>query len=250
MTVLKTDYSASSLQAAFTGQDVVISIVGPDGYASQKVIVDAAIAAGVKRFFPSEFGPLANSENVAFLPSLAVKRDLLDYLISKEESISWTAVQTGAFFDWGLKVGFLGFDLANRKANIFDGGHAQFHVTNVATIGQAVVATLSTPDRFERTKNQYVRVASHKLSQLEILAALERVTGKTWTVTDMDSEPLVKDAREKLASGAGGFEDAYALVRALFFSKVSLGLLGDDLWNEELGLPEEDLDAGLKAILV
>ena len=48
--------SAKSLKAAFQGQDAVISLVGGTALGDQNKLIDAAIAAGVKRFLPSEYG--------------------------------------------------------------------------------------------------------------------------------------------------------------------------------------------------
>ncbi|KAH8829737.1 hypothetical protein DL96DRAFT_1706586 [Flagelloscypha sp. PMI_526] len=244
--VVTAEYTLPSLQVAFSGQDVVLAVVGAGGFASQKIIVDAAIAAGVKRFIPSEFGVDINPETIAFIPALQGKKDLVDYLISKESSISWTVFKTGAFFDWGLKFGFIGFDLPNRKADLLDGGHTMCHVTNVSTIAKAVVASLSTSEGYEKTKNQHVRIADHEVSQRDILSAIERITGDKWEVKEMDSEPLVEEARKKIV--AGNYGEVFTLIRALMFGKVNLGKVGK-LWNDELGLPQGDLDEDLKLIL-
>lgn len=102
VTVLKTDFSESSLEAAFQGQDAVISAVGATAFNEQKALVDAAIRAGVQRFIPSEFS--ANSQNDAvlqLLPLFGQKIDLIKYLKSKESShFTWTAIATSGLFDW------------------------------------------------------------------------------------------------------------------------------------------------------
>jgi hypothetical protein len=46
----------SSLTSPFRGQDAVVSTVGTFGISAQCSAIDAAIAAGVQRFVPSEFG--------------------------------------------------------------------------------------------------------------------------------------------------------------------------------------------------
>lgn len=101
-TVVKTDYSPSSLASAFKDQDAVISIVGTAGFADQVKFIDAAVAAGVKRFIPSEFGSdTANDAVRAIVPIFNGKKQVVDYLRSKESStFSWTAFITGLFFDW------------------------------------------------------------------------------------------------------------------------------------------------------
>jgi hypothetical protein len=99
---VESDFSFDSLVSIFTGQDVVISIVGGTGIGQQKDYVDAAVKAGVKRFLPSEFGINGQSEAVKELtPFFSVKQDLLDYLVAKEkDGLSWTAVICGVLFDW------------------------------------------------------------------------------------------------------------------------------------------------------
>ncbi|KAH8830060.1 hypothetical protein DL96DRAFT_1591429 [Flagelloscypha sp. PMI_526] len=183
---------------------------------------------------------------LAFVPMLQGKKDIVDYLISEESSISWTAIQTSAWFDWGLEGGILGFALDKRRAELLDGGITKFHATNVSTIAKAIIATLSTQEAYEKTRNQYVRVSSYEVSQWDVLQALERATGEKWKVTNTDTDLMVKNAQEKLATGA--FEELYTLIRVAVSGKVGLGKLGK-LWNDELGLPKEDLDTVIKLVL-
>jgi hypothetical protein len=100
--VIESDYSIDSLSSIFAGQDAVISIVGGTGIGEQKVYVDAAVKAGVKRFLPSEFGINGQSEAVKKLtPFFSVKQDLLDYLVEKEkDGLTWTGVICGVLFDF------------------------------------------------------------------------------------------------------------------------------------------------------
>jgi uncharacterized protein YbjT (DUF2867 family) len=100
--VIKSDYSPSSLESAFKGQDAVISLVGNTGFAGQKAFVDAAIAAGVKRFVPSEFGSdTASARLRELVPIFNAKRAIINYAKTKEGSgLTWTGFITGPFFDW------------------------------------------------------------------------------------------------------------------------------------------------------
>lgn len=87
---------------AFRGQEAVISVVGATALADQKVYIDAAIEAGVKRFLPSEFGiDTLSDAGRALVPVLDTKVDVLDYLKEKEATgLSWTALFPGLLFDW------------------------------------------------------------------------------------------------------------------------------------------------------
>ncbi|KAE9994810.1 hypothetical protein EG327_000023 [Venturia inaequalis] len=249
-TVVKTDYSPSSLATAFKDQDAVISIVGNEGFADQTKIIDAAVAAGVKRFIPSEFGSdTANDAVRAIVPIFNGKKQVVDYLRSKESStFSWTAFITGPFFDWGLEVGFLGYNIANKTATIWDSGDVPFSGTNLSTIGTGLVALLSKD--VDASANKYVYISSHTVSQNEILAGLEKITGEKFTVTKQDSKKVIEESHKKL--GAGDYSVIPPLILAAAYGPDALGdftKVDGGLWNERLGLAKEDLDASLKAVV-
>ena len=103
--VKSVDYTSfDALKAAFENQDAVVSVVGAPGVPAQKTAIDAAIAAGVKRFIPSEFG--INTRQVRGTPIgkiLAGKIAIVDYLEEKVKDgadVTWTGLSTGLFFDW------------------------------------------------------------------------------------------------------------------------------------------------------
>jgi uncharacterized protein YbjT (DUF2867 family) len=62
--VVKGDYNLEFFTEALKGQDVILSTVAAAGLLDQKVVIDAAITAGVKRIIPSEFGSVSK----AFIP--------------------------------------------------------------------------------------------------------------------------------------------------------------------------------------
>lgn len=91
--------SFDSLKSAFQGQDAVVSLVASSVLASQTQLIDAAIAAGVKRYIPSEFGSNTLDPRVLeAVPIFQGKVDVRDYLKSKEKEISRTIIITGPFF--------------------------------------------------------------------------------------------------------------------------------------------------------
>lgn len=100
--VRKSEFSDHELESAFTGQDVVISVVGMAALTDQKRYIDIAVKVGVKHFMPSEFG--ANASNDAVLELLTIfqgKRDVYEYLKTKEsKDFSWTALGTSILLDW------------------------------------------------------------------------------------------------------------------------------------------------------
>lgn len=54
--VIRSEFSLASLTEVLKGQDAVISLMPIPAAGEQVTVIEAAIAAGVKRFIPSEFG--------------------------------------------------------------------------------------------------------------------------------------------------------------------------------------------------
>jgi hypothetical protein len=239
--------SPDSLKKAFEGQDVVLSLVAGHVLGDQNKFIDAAIAAGVKRYIPSEFGSnTTDARTRAIVPVFEAKYGTVNYLKTKEKEISWTSFITGPFFDWGLKVGFLGFDLASKSANIYDNGTATFSGTNQHTIALAIIKAL---EKADVSKNQYVFVSGIQTSQKEILEAAEKITGQKWNVTHGSSKALIEESQAKVQKG--DFSGIGGLIQgATFGTEEQLGDLSPaGLWNEKLGLPKDDLEKTIRAAL-
>lgn len=242
------DYPESELLEAFKGQDAVVSTISATNNQQQHAIIDAAIKAGVKRFIPAEFG--ANSQDkgaTELVPIFAMKNQVTDYLRTKEaKGLTWSAIVTGAFFDWGLQTGFLGFDLAARKAQIYDSGNVKWSATTLSSVGLSVTGTLKNA---EKTANQHIFVDSFTISQNELLASLEKATGKKWEVEHMDSEKQTKWAQQAMKDGNMG--GLYTLLLIATYS----GKHGGDfpahqkMANDLLGLPKENMDDVVAAVV-
>lgn len=248
--MIKNDYSKAELVKAFKGQDAVVSAVGATGFADQIGLIDAAIEAGVKRFIPSEFSSNTLNDAVRqLLPLFETKLQVLDHLKAKETTgLTWTGLWTGPLFDWGLRSGFLGFDLQNKKATIWDGGEAKFSTTNESDFGGAIVSILTKPTE---TANQNLYVHTVATNQNTILASLEKQTGQKWAVDHVETEKEIADGRKQLSEG--DFTGVYALVKAAAWGSVD-GIranysVDEKLANSLLGLPEGSVDETVKEVL-
>jgi putative NADH-flavin reductase len=100
------DYtSSSSLQTAFQNQDAVINCItgGATHYEPSKLIIDAAVTAGVKLFFANEFVGDITRDEFRRLPEAFVggKCRIRGYLeqLRRKQKIAWTSLNGGPFFD-------------------------------------------------------------------------------------------------------------------------------------------------------
>lgn len=230
-------------------------------------MIDAAIEADVQRFIPSEYGSDTHHEKVAHIGFFKPKVDIREYLEKKaaEGKITWTTIINGPFFDWGvsfflpsaflfilltnavgLTTSFLGFNIAEKKATIYDGGLIPFSTTTVADIASAVAAVLSHPDE---TKNRSIRVNSAVVKPNDILAIYEKLTGSKWEVEEKDTAEAERAANAKAAQG--DFSTIHHVLYRYIFAE---GYGGEfkDTHNGLLGIKvmdKEEIEAVVKSTL-
>lgn len=278
-------YPSNELEAAFKGQDAVLSFVGGMGVGDQPKLIDAAAKVGVKRFFPSEYGTsLKSPKATEICPMFQGKIDVVDYLRKKEGTgLTWTAVVTGPFFDWyvnlplsisswkmkkkkkevdfimlwelilltffrnrGLVTGFLGFDINSKSATIYDSGTQPFSATPLSTIGRALVSLLQNPSATKA--NQYVYISSFLTSQNEILAALEKASGTKYTIQKSTAAKLIEGGNAKL--GKGDFNGIGDLIMGnLYGGEGNDFERSEELANGKLGLKGERLEEVTKTVV-
>ena len=242
------DYPEDQLLEAFKGQDAVVCTISGYQIPQEKSIINAAVKAGVKRYFPSEFGAnLANPKTAEALYFFGAKLETVKHLKEQEsKGLTWSGVVTGPFFDFCLKGGLLGFDIANHKATIFDGGNSKLSTTNLSTIGLSVAKSLHKP---RDTANRYVYVASFTTTQNEILAAMEKATGKKWDVTHASTAEKIQEGKDLLSNG--NMSGILVQLQGVLFLD---GIGGDyakekGLDNDLLGLPAENFQETIDKVV-
>ena len=164
--------------------------------AAQTNVINAAIAAGVKRFIPSEFGSDTTNPKARVLPVYRDKVAAEDYLEIKasEGAITYTLVYNGAFLDWGLMVGFL-VNLQGKSAELYDGGDRPFSTSTTSTVGKAVAGVLS---HYEETKNRAVYVHDAITTQKKLVALGEKLMGSKFDVKTVKTAELESAAYVEL----------------------------------------------------
>ncbi|KAH6656458.1 hypothetical protein BKA67DRAFT_531727 [Truncatella angustata] len=162
--------SVESLSAAFAGQDAVVSavsIVAAVVPGAQNPMIDAALAAGVKRFIPSEYD--LNTRNL--------QGEILgDWLL---------------LFDWSLTRGIYGFSFKDKTATIFDSGNQKVSTTSLAFLAKIVAAVLQ---HEEKTANQYIDVIESTVTQNQLLEIIEAEMGSKFTVRHISTNEVTRES--------------------------------------------------------
>ena len=210
------DYPHDALIKAFTGMDVVISTISMMGMHQQYKFIDAAVAAKVQRYIPTEFG-LDDLPDwlVEIRPMFRTKHDVRDYLGGKEkDGLTWTAIVCNVFFEMGVTSGFFGFDWKSKKVTLIDQGEQKWVATTLDTVALAIVRVLE-PQREAETSNKLLLIQDFRTSQAELLQAIEQKTGK-WTVEDVKYDSWLEEAKTQVQNG-----DNSALSKLTFATVVT-----------------------------
>jgi hypothetical protein len=210
------DYnSIDSLEAAFRGQDAIVSTVSMEDIPGQKLVIDAAIKAGVKRFIPSDFGALTTDPNASHFPHHLGMIGIQRYLHAKADAglIENTVLSIGAFTE------FLGSDLLidwqHKRAEIWGDGRALVSTTSLAATGKAVASALR---NLEVTKNRNVFVHEYAVSQEQYLDMAKKYAKPEtkWSVVK------IEDAETELDRRAGVLREQSDMASIFSFIKGTL----------------------------
>lgn len=239
--------SVSSVASAFAGHDAVVVTIATSEVGNQNVLADAAVAAGVKRFIPSEFGHNTKRLSGPLAVLLGNKAQTADYLTGlseKNPSFSWTGVATSPFFDWGLDNGVFGVTLRDRTVRIVDSGDELVSASTLAFVGRSVAAVLARDD--ESVRNKVVDVVEFTVSQNQIVRILGEETGEPFQRTQVKGADLAQAAEDKLAKGDYGGAFIDALLAWNFSDGGNNAVPEGETANALLGLKSGDLRQVLK----
>ena len=237
--VVKVDYdNVDNLTAALQGQDVLISTMGTAAIGQQVNLVDAAIAAGVKRLIPSEFGNDLSLPKLRQLPVYAQKVQIEEDIEKKcrGTGTTYTFIFTNAFLDWSLDNNF-SMDLRNKKIELFDGGDVSFATTPLPMVAKGTVAVLH---KAAETENRAVRIQGTAITQKKLFGIAQRVVGKDgWTITEADTADRERQSYENLKNDPGNvFGWVIGFLQRAVWGEGYGGDFSKDNDNELLGLKE------------
>lgn len=251
LSVAEVDYSSvDSLKAALKGHSVVISTLTSTFVDGQDPLIDGAVAAGVARFIPSEFGSDVTNAKRNKLPVFEGKVKTLEYLkvlAAKNPDFSYTAICCGAFLDWGLH-GFL-VNVPAHTARVYNGGNVPFSATNLDTVGKAIVGVIQHPSE---TANRPVYIQDAVVTQNSLIRYAKEKDGVEWNLTHVSTEEMITDSLAKVEKG---FTDWSVMQPFVFSSMFGEGYGGDfshKLDNELLGLKgltEPEVRAVVESVL-
>jgi hypothetical protein len=189
---------------AFTGFDCVLMPLGNHAIKYQPTIIDAAITAGVRHFYTSEWGAdltVGSNWTQRYYRDKIITREHLEKRGRDTDTpdLGWTYIQLGRLTEWS-PIKHFGIDNANHVANIYGTPEGRQSLLSIADSIAYTIETLRHP--FSAANNGHRRTYRfHGASPTwkELLDELETITGHKYAVTYHDVETAVeKEARAKI----------------------------------------------------
>ncbi|KAL4905042.1 hypothetical protein BDW74DRAFT_18531 [Aspergillus multicolor] len=200
-----TDLLTNALKAA--DAEVVISCLATSAIGSQNPLIDASVAAGVKRFIPAEFGMDSRNPLSVQLPVCAPKaatQRYLDEKVAANPGFTWTGIANGIFLDWCLEAGII-LDFKQHAATLYNGGDVPFSATLLKDVAKAVVGVIEHQDK---TANRIVYVHSARVTQNQLIRYATDKDGVEWDTTVKATEDLRQESLTELERPGGDVEGA------------------------------------------
>lgn len=235
--VAEVDYSSiPELTEALKGHDVLIATLAQDALSVQYNLLEAGIAAGVKRFIPSEYSGNTLDATFASLPPVTLLNEIREAYTNAgaEGKIEYTIIAPGGFLNLMLNPPVM-LDWENHTAYLYDGGKSKASISRLSTVASAIRAVLQKGDKY---KNRVVRVHDGLISQAQLLEiAKQEQPSVKWTEVQLDAKAVIDDGLKKLAEGNTTPEVVGAMLIASSLSeKVHFGWTDEELENEALGI--------------
>ncbi|KAH6897368.1 hypothetical protein B0T10DRAFT_544701 [Thelonectria olida] len=242
-------YPLDALITAFGGQDAVVNCMTSLAVSAQLRFVDAAVAAKVKRYLPSEYGLNNNRPEARALNSVfREKGQVQDYLRSKESTgLEWMTIACGMWLKWSALHDFLGMHIKEKRFVFWDDGEGWMSTTTEENTAMALVNALT--KKWEETKNRIVYLSDFAITQKMLLEAIERISGEKFATEKINTAEFIKE--KQAAVEAGDPYAVYSLIETGFVAGTYGGHVEKEgeVMNEVLGLPQKTLDEVVKAAL-
>ncbi|KAI0106914.1 NAD(P)-binding protein [Daldinia grandis] len=232
--------SVESLTPALVGAQVVVSCLATLAMGDQDPLIEASVAAGVKRFIPAEFGVDSMNPLCRQLPIIGVSKVKTQQRLQEKSrsnpGFTYTAIANGLFLDWCLEENII-LNIPQHTATLYNGGDVKFSATLLSDIAKAVLGVIAHQGE---TANRVVYIHSALITQNQLIQYAKDKDGKEWNTTVRDIEEVRQESLAAQAEGSKGGMEAAALGFSLcgIFNPDCGADFSSHLDNELLGIKE------------
>lgn len=209
------------------------------GRGTQMKITRAVLAAGIRRYFPWQFGVDYDVVGRGSGQPVFDEQYEVRELLRGQTDTEWVIVSTGMFTSFLFEPAFDVVNLDRQTVHALGSWDTRVTVTTPEDVGELTTAILLAEPRIV---NEVVYVAGDTISYGRLAQVVERVTGQEFEKTEWTLDKLRADL-------AAAPDDVMTCYRAAF-------ALGDGMWwdkaqtyNEREGIETVDIEQYLRARL-
>lgn len=225
------------MTAALQGIDGVVSTVAGGAIKSQTVLIDAAVAAGVKRFIPSEYGSCTTHPQLQTLPLYENIFNIRQILQAKAEAgnLTWTVVACGGFQEFLFNGGML-LNFERHEARLFDEGDNRISSNSLANVGKAIVGVFK---NFAATRNKIVRISEVIVTQNQVMKiAADLRPDITWKIDKVQTSVLLKEGIDDYQTDGATMPVVMNMIGGTAMAGDTYGSAYDETDNHLLGVKD------------
>jgi len=215
------------------GIEVVISCIGgPDLFSgAQNKLIDACVAAGVKRFIPSDFGVdpvVAGPESCAIYDA---KSRTHEYV--RTSGIGFTFVHANGFAEyWLTGLGQLGLNSPPEEVCVYGNGSKKSTALLSSDLAKVIARTCTDPV----TMNKEIIVQTQPMTQPDLIAI--------WEELSMKKVKRIHMSEEALDASIADYSKSADTFLPMLYSQLtrSVWMRGDAVKKRESNAPLEATD--------
>jgi len=199
-----------NINASETGFTHVISAVGNALMALQPAMVEAAVAAGVRHFYASEWNSDIDQKEIQNMRYFRDKQTVRAYLRAKAAhtpGFQFTLMVTGIFTEWAIDE-FYGFDHKTHTARLYGQPGRRIGVTSIPDVARYTIDSLQI--EFEGP-GRILRVQGWTGTTEDLFAEMERARGEKYNITYVDVQEAEQRQEEARLAGNDREEMMYSI---------------------------------------
>ncbi|KAF1980345.1 NAD(P)-binding protein [Bimuria novae-zelandiae CBS 107.79] len=186
-----------ALTAALQNQHALIEAFNPSAAAHQATIIHAALVAGVQHVITLEFGPDTFNPHIdevlVYAPKIAAQKALQKILDETKRDMTWTAIITGGWYDYGIENGLFWVDKHDKTITKFGTREQRYAISSLDQITKAVVRVLREPGRYENRAAYFV---GHVVSTNQLIRTVKWIGREEWKVNEVALDGFLERGRE------------------------------------------------------
>ncbi|MGK2285608.1 aromatic alcohol reductase [Pedomonas sp. V897] len=229
-----------ALAALFSRYRTVLNCTGfVAGPGTQLRITRAVMKAGVKRYFPWQFGVDYDIVGRGSGQPVFDEQYEVRQLLRAQAAVEWVIVSTGMFTSFLFEPSFDVVNLDRGTIHGLGSWETKVTVTTPEDVGKLTTEILMTEPRIA---NEVVFVAGDTISYGQLAAVVERVTGRTFQKEEWTLDKLRADLAVAPEDVMTRYRAAFALGDGMWWDKA-------DTFNARKGLKVIDVEGYLRARL-